>query len=405
MKRILLISPIPTHPQLAGNRTRIQRLLTSLREMGHEVHFLCVNTEPWKADEEAMARWWGEHFYLVKYRHPARSLRRYAERLRFIREPGFLEILPVDYRYDEALNSVLDGLRRRITFDVVIVEYIFWSKALERFDGRVVKVIDTHDVFTRRHLLFRKAQQPYGWYCTTATEEAKALNRADVVIAIQDHEKAFFSTLTRKPVVTVRHIAPLAPVEESHASGATLLFIGSDAGTNIHGMRMFIADTLPLIRNLVPEARLEIVGPVCEKIEDAEGCFKRGIVDDVEPAYARADVVINPIHLSTGLYIKTIEALGYGKAVVATSAGSRGMEEAANKAFFLADTPEEFARKVALLLRDPAERTRLREHALQYVRRWNEESLRELAAVLEHPVAQRLPLGEPMSDHDSDTSR
>ncbi len=393
MKRVLLISPIPTHPQIAGNRTRIQRLLTSLRDMGHEVHFLCVNTEPWKADEEAMARWWREHFHLVKYRHPARSLRRYLGRLRFLFEPGFLEILPVDYRYDDALDPILDKLQRRFRFDVVIVEYIFWSKALERFDRKVLKLIDTHDVFTRRHLLYRKANQTYGWYCTTASEEAKALNRADVIIAIQDREREFFSTLTHKPVVTVRHIAPLAPVQQRDTSGTRLLFIGSDAGTNIHGLRTFLAETYPRIRAEVQGVHLDIVGPVCSAIEDTDGCTKHGILDDLEPMYAAATVVINPIQFSTGLCIKTIEALGYGKPVVTTSAGSLGMEDGSNEAFVLADTSEEFARAVIDVVGDREKRMRLVRNALLYVERWNGESFRTLSFAVGHPHAPELQPG------------
>lgn len=385
MRRILLISPIPTHPQIAGNRTRIQRLLTTLRGMGHEVHFVCVNTEPWKADEAAIARWWGEHFHPVSYRHPPRSILRYINRLRFVFEPGFLEILPVDYRYDEALDPVLDDLQRRFAFDTVIVEYIFWSKALERFDNSVLKVIDTHDVFTRRHLLYREAGQAYGWYCTTAAEEAKALNRADVIIAIQDQEREYFSTLTRKPVVTVRHIAPLAPLPQARTQEPRLLFIGSDAGTNIHGLRTFLAEVFPRIRAAVPDVHLDIVGPVCSAVEDTDGCTKHGIADDIEPIYAAASVVINPIRFSTGLSIKTIEALGYGKAVVTTSAGSRGLEDGANAAFLLADDPDAFSRAVIGLVSNKEERTRLIGNALEYVRKWNEQSFRTLSSVLDAP--------------------
>ncbi len=383
MKRILLISPIPTHPQIAGNRTRIQRLLLSLRDMGHEVHFLCVNTEPWKADEEAMARWWGKHFYRVAYRHPPRSLRRYISRLRFLFEPGFLEIQPVDYRYDNALDIVLRELAKSTRFDVVIVEYIFWSKALECFDDSVLKIIDTHDVFTRRHMLYRKAGQDYGWYCTTAKEEAKALNRADVVVAIQDQEREYFSRLTSRPVITVRHIAPLRALPPRERNEANLLFIGSDAGTNIHGLRSFLAQTFPRIRGVVPHAMLHLAGQICDNVPDAEGCIKHGVVDDLDSLYEVADIVVNPIEFSTGLCIKTIEALGYGRPVVTTSAGSRGLEDGAGQAFLVADSPDDFAQAVLHVARDAARARSLARAAYRFVERWNAESLHELRNVVE----------------------
>lgn len=382
MKRILVISPIPTHPQIAGNRTRIQRLLTSLRDMGHDVHFLCVNTEPWKADANAMAGWWGENFHCVPYRYPPRSLKRYAGRLRFLFHRGFKEILPVDYRYDETLDVYFDELAGRISFDVVIVEYIFWSKALECFGDGVLKIIDTHDVFTLRHLLYKDAGLSYGWYCTTAKEEAKALNRAHVAIAIQDKEKEYFSTLTDKRVITVRHIAPLHSLPQPNPPGARLLFIGSDAGTNIHGIQHFIKEVFPLVRQQLPDATLHIAGKICDMIDEAPQCIKLGVVDDLVPLYTNADVVINPIQFSTGLCIKTIEALGYGRPVVASPAGSRGLEEGAGKAFLVGESPREFADAVVKIAQNPTFARSLAQSAYQFVELWNAESLRELSEVL-----------------------
>lgn len=46
MKKILLVSPTPTHPQTAGNRTRVDGLLSGLRELGHDVYFCHIRSEP-----------------------------------------------------------------------------------------------------------------------------------------------------------------------------------------------------------------------------------------------------------------------------------------------------------------------------------------------------------------------
>ena len=44
-KKILVISPTPTHPQNAGNRIRIYNLVSNLKELGHDVHFLYEGRE------------------------------------------------------------------------------------------------------------------------------------------------------------------------------------------------------------------------------------------------------------------------------------------------------------------------------------------------------------------------
>ncbi len=382
MKTILVISPIPTHPQIAGNRSRIFRLLMSLKEMGHTVHFLYVNTEPDKADEKQMAACWGDHFHFVQYRYPKRSLKRYAERLRFVFEKGFTEVFPVDYGYDTALDEYLRELSRKVSFDVVMVEYIFWSRALECFDGAQLKLLDTHDMFARRHLMYHAAGQEYGWYCTTEKEEAKGLNRADVVVAIQEEEMEYFSTLTDKKVILVRHIAPLHRSSPALSDEKRILFVGSDAGTNIHGVKYFTTEVLPRIRPVFPDLRLLLVGKVCGKVEECEGCIKLGEVEDLTSLYNSVDLVVNPIRFSTGLSIKTIEALGHSRPVVTTSAGSRGLEEGTNKAFLVADDPQQFSESVIKVLTDPHLSSRLSQSAFEFVERWNNESLKELGSVL-----------------------
>jgi glycosyltransferase involved in cell wall biosynthesis len=227
--------------------------------------------------------------------------------------------------------------------------------------------------------LYQQAGQPYGWFCTTAEEEAKGLNRADIVIAIQEQERQYFSTITQKKTITVRHIAPLRELSDVQLDGKKILFVGSDAGTNIHGIRVFIREILPKIRSVFPGLNLLIVGKICDKLDNVDGCVKLGTVEDLASIYRSVDVVVNPIQFSTGLSIKTIEALGHSRPVVTTSSGCKGLEDGANKAFLVADTPEGFTKTVVQILKDPQLSQRLSETAYRFVVRWNNESLRELA--------------------------
>lgn len=382
MKRILLVSPIPTHPPVAGNRARIHSLLTNLRDMGHEVHFLCVNTEPDLADQHAMARCWGKNFYFVPYTYPRRSLRRYAGRLKFLFERGFRHIQPVDYRYDSSLDDYLRKLSGEVKFDAVIVEYIFWSRAFESFQRGELKILDTLDVFTRRHLWYLDNGQTYGWYCTTAQEEAKALNRSDVVIAIQDEEKEFFSTLTRKRIITVGHLASLREPVPGKVATNTILYVGSDASANRHGILRFIRDVLPRIQSKFPYLRLHLAGRICDAVGEFEACVKLGRVADMTPVYDAADLVVNPVHYSTGMSVKTMEALGYSKPVVTSPAGSRGLEDGAGKAFLVAEHPEAFAQSVISVLSDQQLALRLSKAAHEFAETHNRRSMKEISGIL-----------------------
>jgi hypothetical protein len=65
------------------------------------------------------------------------------------------------------------------------------------------------------------------------------------------------------------------------------------------------------------------VGPL-SGIDDAS-VINLGFVQNLEDAYQRARVAICPIHYAAGCSIKTLEALTYGKAVVATPLALRGL--------------------------------------------------------------------------------
>jgi len=74
----------------------------------------------------------------------------------------------------------------------------------------------------------------------------------------------------------------------------------------------------PIIKMAVPNATL--------LNDSSEDIVKLGETAELDSAYDKADIVINPIRFDTGLEIKNIEALGYSNPLVTTSTGAEGME-------------------------------------------------------------------------------
>lgn len=383
-KKILVISPTPSHPQNAGNRVRIYQLLVNLQEMNHEVHFLYINVE--SSDEEVMKNCWSDKFYLAAYKQPSRTLlRKIIRKLKSLFTSESKHIYAIDDLYDNTLNEFIVKLSLEHNFDTVIVEYVFFSKALECFDENVLKIIDTHDSFTNRHKIYLQNNQQPRWYSTTAKEEKKGLNRANIVIAIQPKEKDLFSSLTDKKVITVSHLVPLhKPVKKLLRVDSTkaILFLGSANPINVHGISFFMKDVFPRIKLNFSNVQFLLAGEVCDVIEDFDLCTKLGKVDSVEYAYSLADLVVNPVLFGTGLNIKSIEALGYSKPLVTTTIGSKGLEDGRNTAFLVADSPENFSLSIINILSNTELADKLSKNAYKYAKRLNEESLRELASVL-----------------------
>jgi len=188
---------------------------------------------------------------------------------------------------------VLAELSKDIRFDVVIVEYVFFSRALNCFGSGVLKVIDTIDVFSNRYeRMIQQGLKP-NWYSASPQEEARGLGRADVVIAISVEDQQVLSGLVPdKKVVTVGHIVPLhAPLLNHLSKTGKMLFVGSANPMNVQAVSFFMDNVLPLIRNQCPSAQLLVAGGVCNLLEDNDSYVKIGKLADLRPIYAAVDVV------------------------------------------------------------------------------------------------------------------
>lgn len=380
MKRILLISPVPTHPQTAGNRTRIDGLLASLRQLGHDVYFLHAQRE--KGDETTMRNIWGDRFYTVPYAPPRSWIRQQIRKLAGLFNQDAKYVYAIDDWYDPSLDQEILKFHRRFRFDAVVVEYVFFSKALDLFGNDVLKIIDTHDLFTDRHRKYLDNGQVPQWFSTSRAEEAKGLDRADIIIAIQDKERDFFSGLTTKRIITVGHMVALHEPAPERAGGKKIVFVASDNPINADGINHFISESFHQIRDRVRDAELVLAGTVCKAVRDQPGIVKLGRVDDLSSVYQSASIVINPVYFNTGLSIKNLEALGYGKPLVTAPVGVDGLEDGAGSAFLVADDAKAFSDSITKLLSDEGFAWELSRRAFDFAMERNLHIVRQLEDIL-----------------------
>ncbi|MCC6301290.1 MAG: glycosyltransferase [Gammaproteobacteria bacterium] len=357
--------------------------MTSMLSLGHEVHFLHIEKEA--GDRGAMRACWGDRYHPVPYRPPANLPARARRKIcKWLGSEGQYRY-GIDEWYDPSANGFIRALAARVGFDAVIVEYVFFSRALDCFGGAVLKLLDTHDVFTDRHRRYLAEGKRPLWFSASGREEARGLGRADVVIAIQDNEARYFRGITRRRVITVGHVVPLDETRGNGAEAPGMLYVGSGNEINVHAANYFIDGILPEVRKHIPSAILTVAGGVCDRLTDTPGVRLLGQVEDLAPLYRAAAIVVNPILFGTGLKIKTVEALGFGRPLVTTPAGAEGLEGMAGKAFVMAGTESAFSSAVVTLLSDLQARRTLAANARECAADWNRRCLSELAAVLNTP--------------------
>lgn len=313
--RILVVSPTPTHPQDAGNRARIHALLTALKGAGHAVHLCLLMRENTSAAAvAAMRAAWDE---VIEVPHD-----RAAER----RSLGDLNAID-DWVTPEAEAAFAALAARRPGFDLVLVEYVFLSRALEFFGTDVRKVIDTHDVFGGRAEGLAALGLENRFFATTPEEEARGLDRADLVLAIQAEEAATLRGRTRAPVLTLGHLPadarPKLPVRA--ADGRVVIgYLGSVNPLNTRALGRFLG-AVDLDALAATGSEIVVAGGAGRGLAERPGLRVLGPVADADELYSAVDLVVNPHEGGTGLKIKTVEALARGRPVIGTAEAFAGL--------------------------------------------------------------------------------
>ena len=159
-------------------------------------------------------------------------------------------------------------------------------------------------------------------------------------------------------------------------------------------MAVGLKEIWPVIRSEYPTARWLVAGGVCESVrQPPPGVELRGRVASLDGLYADTHLVINPMRTGTGLKIKCLEALSYGKPLVTTAVGAAGMESGVGTAFLVGDDPAGVARHCLELLASLERRSDLAAGAIQFIKEWNGQQEGALQAALGLGAAERQSKG------------
>lgn len=313
---VLVVSPTPTHPQDYGNRKRIFEICNRLKRAGAQVHFLHYPSEaewrgqvPRLADAQMRAAW--DSYTIAPPIRPLHNAPKGA-------------VHEIDEWWDPSIATQLNWIFTTRQIDVMIVNYTWLSQAFTHAPRGVYKILDTHDYFSgRKQLLETNGIAPEYFY-TSREDEAAAFARADMIWAIKHDEAEIFRGMTDRPVLTMLHSEPerkLAGEATPDPDGFVRFgIVGARNNINLMNFRRFYAIARErFIESLAP-VRLALVGSWTEDLaefEDDPIIELHGRVPNLDDFYASVDAVLVPMEFSTGLKIKTGEAIAHGKPIIA----------------------------------------------------------------------------------------
>ena len=330
-KHVLVISP--THSEYGqGNSALISLLNNTLKDNDYVIHYLYYPNDKSPTLDNGKPLPW-DHVYEIEINDNKHFRHKFDKLGNFKPNAHLID----DWCGDDLIETV-KALVKKWHFDVCLTHYVWLSRCFEYIPDSTVKILETHDIFSWRDSnenvlagLGKDNKNGSGWFSTTPSEEKKALDRADYVLAVQESDASFFKSLVDEEKIRVagtvmpkRYQTYRPPTEE--------MVIGYIAGVNKFHINQVQEIYNHWIENyqLNNRSSLLIAGSIGKWIQDngikMPGATILGFVDDLEEFYSQCDVIVNPDFGGSGIKIKCVEALSFGKALVAAGRAMKGID-------------------------------------------------------------------------------
>ena len=297
-----------------------------------------------------------------------------------------------------AMRQLVDRLAAEEHFDVAHADQLNMAQYAARVPG-ARKVLDAHNalwlLYKRLWETMRPSSQKWllgrDWRLLKQYE-GRVCRAFDAVLAVSQEDKMALEEAMGRPLpssprrggresgsllplafstgeglgmgvkdITIIPIAvdtdEITPVERRPEAGH-ILHIGTMYWPpNIDGVRWFVHQVYPHIREQRPDAHFDVVGarPPQDLVSlsgNGSGVNVTGYVADATPYLEQAGVMVVPVRAGGGMRVKILNALAQGLPMVSTTIGCEGIAVQDGRHLLIADTPEEFAQATLRLLND-----------------------------------------------------
>jgi len=369
MKILVLDEEFPC-PLNTGKRIRTFNLISRLA-VGHEVRYLAYGSE--NSDSFTTLHESGLHPIAVPPQVPEKSGPTFYLRL----AANLFSSLPyiVSSHYSRPFALALRRCLDNSPVDLILCEWSPYAVYLKE-TADIKAVIVAHNIEARIWRRYYETEPGVlkKWYIGRQAVKVDAFERAafravDGATAVSSEEAAAIKSFNPDlPVQVVENGVDLdyfAPSDPPPRPDRLVLTGAMDWRPNQDAAVYFVEAIFPLLRYKFPSLEVTLVGrePPRRVVElgRVDGVTVTGTVDDVRPYISEAAVYVVPLRVGGGSRLKILEALAMKKAVVSTSVGAEGLEVTPGRHLELADTPQQFAQKVSILLHDAPRRTQLGE--------------------------------------------
>lgn len=378
--KVLQICNKAPYPANDGSSIAIYNMSRGFIANGLDLHLLTINTKKhFKSDDNVPAEFKQKSRYVSVYKNTNTNLFGAFLNL-FSGESYFVS----RFRF-RAFEKKLEEILKNNSFDIIQLEGLFmgvYIDTIRRFSNAKV-VLRAHNIehfIWKRHISNEKNAVKRS-YLKLQNKRLKSfetfvLNKVDAVVPItRTDEEGFIKLGFKKPVFTCITGVDVHEYQQKlklNEKAKTVFYFGSmDWLPNQEAAMWFLTHCWDKIHKTVPEAKLIIAGRgmpleffhitrpnvmIIENVENGKAFFQQH------------QVMIVPLWSGSGLRIKIIEGMAYGKSIVSTEIGAEGINYTHNKNIIIANTAEEFSAQVIELLTNDQKRKQIEDEAAAFAK-------------------------------------
>lgn len=378
--KVLQICNKAPYPANDGSSIAIYNMSRGLLANGVDLHILTINTKKhFKPDAEVPADFKSKAHYQSIYRNTNVSL--LGALLNLFNGRSYF----VSRFYFKAFENALRDTLQSHQFDIIQLEGLFMCSYIPfiKKHSRAKVVLRAHNIehyIWNRHISQEK-RLLHRMYLSLQNKRLKkfelnVFQQLDAIIPITEKDKEVFRDLGfQKPLyacitgVDINDYQSKIGVSEK---SKTIFYFGSmDWLPNQEAVLWFLHNCWDKVHQQVPEARLIIAGRgmpleffhinkpnvlIVENVENGKAFFQQH------------QIMVVPLWSGSGLRIKIIEGMAYGKAIVSTSIGAEGIHYTNGKNIVIADSAETFAQAVIDLCQNESLRKTIETEAADFSR-------------------------------------
>jgi glycosyltransferase involved in cell wall biosynthesis len=362
--RILQLCKKFPYPLKDGESIAVTHLSKALHALGCEVTLLSMNTTKHYCALESLPPDF-DHYKKIHAVQVDNKVQMWDAFVNLFSSESYHITRFLNEEFEKCLVAVLKEQK----FDVIQLETPVLSDYVPviRKYSKAVIAMRSHNV---EHEIWERIAEnqrfwPLRWYFRYAAQKLKRfevdhLNDYDLVLAITERDLRTLHKLgLEKPGVVVPiglNVPNYQPAYSNTKPAFSIGFIGSlDWMPNQEGLLWFLKKVWPGLYQQFPGLKLQIAGrntPRWLKKMSGDGLDVKGEIENANDFILHQQLMVVPLFAGSGMRVKILETMALGKPVVTTSLGLEGIDAVGEEHVVLANTAEEFQKKIAKLLRN-----------------------------------------------------